>query len=61
MQVGPDRINRAFTSGQHRHEILIRQNDSWRQVKLLIIIRYQGYSGLRTRLKQSGMLREKSR
>lgn len=44
-QVGPGRINRVFTFGQHRHEILIGQNDSWRQVKLRIIIGYQDIQG----------------
>lgn len=44
-QVGPGRINRVFTSGQHRHEILIGQNDSQRQVKLRIIIGYQDIQG----------------
>lgn len=44
-QVGPGRINRAFTSGQHRHEILIGQNDSQRQVKRRIIIGYQDIQG----------------
>lgn len=44
-QVGPGRINRVFTFGQHRHEILIGQNDRWRQVKLRIIIGYQDIQG----------------
>lgn len=56
-RVGPGRINRAFTSGQHRHEILIGQNDSWRQVKLRSF-RYQGHSGPRPGRKSSGALRE---
>lgn len=44
-QEGPDRINRVFTSGQHRHEILLGQNDSQRQVKRRIIIGYQDIQG----------------
>lgn len=44
-QVGPGRINRVFTSGQHRHEILIGQNDILRQVKRRIIIGYQDIQG----------------
>ncbi len=59
-QVGTGRINRVFTSGQHRHEILIGQNDSQRQVKLRIIIGIRTFRARRGR-KSSGALCEKSR